>query len=349
MLKRIVCIVFALALLAPEVYSQRPDWDKVAVTYMQPPLMPVSPMAKKYFMQVYMNHTDLYNSNSYSSNYTPIVRTVDADNPIIRIVGCTQISDSIPDFTVLVTFLGFKITNVNPNTSYIISNGVSVPQFKYIISYYNVVSVQIINANGGIVRQYVVKDSDRILSRTSPVFNSRMDADNWWNNSYTSAGFLQSCDNEAYQHSLKCAQLQLNDELGYQVKTIYVDVATVKKEPEYTDLTQAFGNVSRGYDLLSSDKERASDYILKAISAWEQALTESDLTNKKARINEHITASLYENLAVAYCFIQEWDLSQKNILKLEQFDIGGSLKNKINKAELFKADYMARINANKTN
>jgi hypothetical protein len=347
MLKRILLTLFAIALFVPS-YSQHPDWDKVAVTYMQPPLMPVSPMAKKYFMQVYMNHTDLYNTNSYSTNYTPIVRTVDADNPILRIAGCTQISDSIPDFTVLVTFLGFKITNINPNTSYIISNGVSVPQCKYIISYYNVVSVQIINANGGIVRQYVVTDSDRILSRTSPVFNSRMDADNWWNNSYTSSGFLQSCDNEAYQHSLKCAQLQLNNELGYQVKTIYVDVATVKK-PEYADLTDAFSNVSRGYDLLSSNKERASDYVLKAISIWENALQESNLTNKKARINEHITASLYENLAVAYCFMEEWELSQNNILKLGQFDVGGSLKNKINKAELFKADYMARINANKTN
>ncbi len=341
MLKRII-LALCIAGFFKIGFAQHPDWDKVDVTYLQLPLMPVSPMAKNYSMQVYSNQ----NTNS-NTGYIPINRSVNTVASQLTIAGCTPVTTTLPDFTVLVMFSGFQITSATPQSNYTVINGAAKYQYFYQISYLNAVTVQVVDGNGTMVRQFTVNNTDKILSRTSPYFNSSVDANNWFYNNYLNAYFFQSCDNEAYQRAVTNTQNQLNNELGYLVKTIHVEVAGMKNKPEYNDLNQAFTTVSSGYDLLSSNKDKAFDNILQATLIWEKALLESNMTDKKARINDHITEALYENLAVGYCFLEQWDLSQQNLQKLAQLNIGGSLENKIKKAQELKSDYMMRVTASK--
>lgn len=114
----------------------------------------------------------------------------------------------------------------------------------------------------------------------------------------------------------------LNDKYGYPTKKRAVRIRTVKpKKHNYDDYTEAYNLASSGYELLKKDEEGAKAKIAQAITLWEKALEESDVNNKKARINQNVTVATYINLIEACIWANDYDkaiqLSQQaNKLKL---------------------------------
>ncbi|SMC94705.1 hypothetical protein [Pedobacter nyackensis] len=89
----------------------------------------------------------------------------------------------------------------------------------------------------------------------------------------------------------------LNDKYGYSsVKRDAILNYIKNGDSEYSDLTMAFNEASSGLLMLQQDGPSAVGKLMKANEIWNKALTESDLNNKKARINKEITMGIYFNL-----------------------------------------------------
>jgi hypothetical protein len=72
------------------------------------------------------------------------------------------------------------------------------------------------------------------------------------------------------------------------------------KKDEFDDVTTAYNNQLLGLKSLVTNETAALEKLNKAVTAWNEILKESDVTNKKARINNEVTVSIYFNLLECY-------------------------------------------------
>jgi hypothetical protein len=111
----------------------------------------------------------------------------------------------------------------------------------------------------------------------------------------------------------------VNDRCGFPTKSYATEIYTVKKHKghAYSDLIDAYTNAKAGYDLIYKDisKADAKSKLSKAISIWEDALKESNMSDSKSRINEKVTALIYVNLAEAYMWSDDWSTADSYIQK----------------------------------
>lgn len=112
----------------------------------------------------------------------------------------------------------------------------------------------------------------------------------------------------------------------HRVRIIYL-TAVSSKSVNYDDLDQAMKLCSEAFANSSEDDilpaENDANNFKKAIEIWEKALKEADYDNKKARINEKVAASLYENLANIYSILGNFDKAKEYSEKCKE--IGGVL------------------------
>ena len=140
----------------------------------------------------------------------------------------------------------------------------------------------------------------------------------------------------------------LNSEIGYPKKRENTEVYIVKKFQDYNyeKLLTAYNYAESGYTQVGLDrnKSRAKVSLKKAINIWEEEMKESDLTNKKSRINAKISGLISANLADACFWIEDFEKSNFYINKaINQ----GNLKAK-NHCKKLKKDipnFRARYNA----
>lgn len=141
----------------------------------------------------------------------------------------------------------------------------------------------------------------------------------------------------------------LNNACGFPTRTWNTEVYTVKsfKDHSYDDLTTAYTTAKQGYDLIyqTRDRKNAHAKLNEAIGIWKKALTESNLSDNKARINDKITAMLFCNIAEAYMWMSNFDEAEQFINKAIN---SGEMKFK-NRAKDLQAslnDMRVRWNAN---
>lgn len=112
----------------------------------------------------------------------------------------------------------------------------------------------------------------------------------------------------------------LNSACGYATRTWNTEVFSVKshKEYNYDDLTTAYTAAKQGYDLIyqSRDRKNAFAKLNEAIEIWKKALTESNVNDNKARINDKITAMIYCNLAEAYMWMGNFNEAELYVNKV---------------------------------
>ena len=73
------------------------------------------------------------------------------------------------------------------------------------------------------------------------------------------------------------------------------------KKMDYSEYIKAYELVFEGAMLYYVDNENAKVAIKKALDLREGVLKESDLTNKKARVNDKVTGDARYNCALFYC------------------------------------------------
>ncbi len=182
-------------------------------------------------------------------------------------------------------------------------------KYNYTIQYRMPVNIKVEDGNG-IVWQTILMNNQRNYKINT--YASQYEHDLWWidNKDLYWAKFEKS----ARQTALAEIQRQLNDQCGFPVKTRSVEIFTVKKfkDHQYNDLVNAYTAATQGYQKVGSelDHSGASTKLNEAIKVWKQALTESNLSDKKSRVNDKVTALLYCNLSEAYLWLNDFDQSE---------------------------------------
>lgn len=354
--------------------AQKADWEKVVVSYIRLPLKPTAPMAKTYSMQINMDTEGLASSKVKSRKelvssitntnellvkqghepqpvptdyeYYSVERSADVLRKNFAIDGCKEVT-AAPEFSIILNVSGFNITDTKLY-SYMQTNSTGAAKvYGYEVSYVYKVAYQVYDASGTLLREDILAETDKPKKKKTKTFATELELQSWWG--YTDEAkttFKAVCDNEAYNKAISDSKAQLNSEFGYTTKTEKFDVATAKDVKVYPDLATAFTQSVMAYNYLAVDKSKAKEYLLKAVGIWEKALTESNMSDKKARINEHITIALHINLATAYCFLENWEQCDYTLIKLKTMDVSGGLKSKLEDTEIFKKDYEMRAKAN---
>ncbi len=139
----------------------------------------------------------------------------------------------------------------------------------------------------------------------------------------------------------------INDKFGFPEKVINMRSAHLKpKKHNYDDYDKVFEHMKEGYIIVAADEnnvEEAKDAFTKSIEGFEMILKESDPENKKARINNDITALLYLNIGHCYFLMKDYTEASKKYAKAMVYKKGilDAKSLKIKSDDLFK-----RVEAN---
>lgn len=214
--------------------------------------------------------------------------------------------------------------------------------------YKNPVHLQVTNNTGDVLL-------DELVGGEASTYNS-----NNYNNKSGAAGdqYLTpsnkvDLEHKAVHENMKKIYQLLNANFGYmtQMNRSVIYLFSHKKH-QYDDYVTAYEKYSIGVKKLGDIdlEEDAFSYINQAIVIWKNALSKSDLKNKKARINREVTILTQFMLTEAYIWTNQFDeadllltkLSIGKLSKKEQ-DTMNSLQNMANyRRKMIKAYHKSK-------
>ena len=160
--------------------------------------------------------------------------------------------------------------------------------------------------------------------------------------------FDQQLEQTARSKAIKNVHSYLNDQIGFVQKTRSAEIYSVKrfKDFDYSDVTKAYTMTVQALQKVYEEKDRssASSELAEALEAWKTIMQESNPGDKKARINDKITAMIQCNMAEIELWLAEFSASETN-LNLA-INAGGKFKRHANAEKGFYADQKKRWNAN---
>lgn len=209
-------------------------------------------------------------------------------------------------------------------------------KYVYSANYKLPVTIKVESPSQGVILNTIIRNN--IQSYKLETYVTPYDFQLWWldNEANFWVDFEQKVRNLVFTETSKT----LNDKCGFPVKTRACEVYTVKKfkDHSYNDLTNAYSAAQQGYMAISGSKDYSGGHakLSEANKIWEQMLTESNLSDKKSRVNDKVTALLYCNLAESYCWMNDFTNAMRyvNLAKgagVNKFKkIAGRIENVIN-------------------
>jgi len=116
-------------------------------------------------------------------------------------------------------------------------------------------------------------------------------------------------EEKAVAENMKYVQSVLTEKYGYPKVKKEIEVSIVEgKKFQYPEYSQAYEAIITGLNQLSADPDKsvASQNLKSAITLWENALKESEPTNKKARINGNVTMATLFNIALVSIYSDDF-------------------------------------------
>ncbi|MCP4440710.1 MAG: leucine-rich repeat domain-containing protein [Aureispira sp.] len=116
----------------------------------------------------------------------------------------------------------------------------------------------------------------------------------------------QTSQNDAFQK----ASTFVNNAIFFNYAEEEFKVASAKgKNFDYSELDEAQAMAVDAYKKMKKNwtDQTAAVELQKAIGIWEKTLEESNIEDKKARINQKITMALHENIAIASMFLTDYE------------------------------------------
>lgn len=201
--------------------------------------------------------------------------------------------------------------------------------YKYITKYKRPVSVHLEIA-GKIVDDGIYKGTEDFTELTT---DSRPNMNNIEKESVTN--FLKSYANT------------LNRQYGFSpVKRIAVIGYVKDKKGEYDDLDEAKDYAISGYKNYQIGNGPNNDDLNQAIAIWESALKESDVEDRKARIDKKVTVAIYQNLIDAYLATEQFDKVKQALDSLDNIKLNYSQKEDLKAMQSVYEDRKQRFDAN---
>lgn len=180
-------------------------------------------------------------------------------------------------------------------------------KYTYTANYKMPVEIKVEDPSQGVILQTIVLNSMR--NYTIGSYDSQYDFELWWLDNKDM--FWSDLEKKARDGGLAEANTYVNNKCGFPVRSRSIYVYTVKrfKDHQYNDLTNAYTAAMQGYQMVGQDRDRsaAEGKINEAITIWKTMLKESNPNDRKARVNDKVTALLYANLAEAYIWLSDFN------------------------------------------
>ena len=115
------------------------------------------------------------------------------------------------------------------------------------------------------------------------------------------SAMLKTMEDKILQENLTAINHLVNDRIGFEKTERKTEIFWVKSKNEsHDDIKTAYNNAVLGFKLFGTSEEQGLLKINEAVTAWKKALEESNIDDKKARIDKDVTIALYYNLLEAY-------------------------------------------------
>lgn len=253
------------------------------------------------------NYTaQLFDANTLASTY-------------VAVSGLQRAQGTTGDLRVTVSLDGFTL---GPTTSIMMRDGRKVdattatgPGLKqaYEVSYKSPVSIKVTTKDGTVLSDELLEASTAYTSIATEVYGSA-----------EQPTFLRQLDENIMKTNMKLVTEYLDSKFGQRTVTRNTAIWVVTdKKINYDEYPQAYVKALMGYKM-QSDLTRATDgrkQISEAVAMWDKALTESNPKDKKARIDEKVTAATLFNDAEANLWMNNFDEAELLLARLKLLDI----------------------------
>jgi hypothetical protein len=136
---------------------------------------------------------------------------------------------------------------------------------------------------------------------------------------------VQLFEEKIVQDNLKFIGDLVNDRIGFKLTERVGKLAYIKsKDDTYSDLMRAFNEGTSALQNLKDDEVAASTKLLDVIQTYKKALSESDLANKKARIDKDVTTMIHFNLLEIYFALKDVTSTESTLSELNGLDLSTS-------------------------
>jgi hypothetical protein len=225
------------------------------------------------------------------------------------------------------------------------SGSAAATRYSYSCSYYLPAMVTVSKTDGSVVLEKMIGNSKRTKSLGK--YKSTYAFLNWFMKNRTTV--YKEIENEGRSASIQSAKGLLENQFGFVNKTRRAEIYSVKKykDYDYTDVALAYNKTTEGLLKLDNNADRANAYetLREARKMWVSILEESNLQNKKERINPKISAIIWCNIAEISVWMGDFnqvDVQVQNIKNSGVF----KAKNHIAGETVFYNDQKTRWKAN---
>jgi hypothetical protein len=218
--------------------------------------------------------------------------------------------------------------------------------YVYQVNYRHIFKVKILQPDGKYIMDELYAPSAQMSTHTTKSFLTQSELQTYWTtNKNTELATLQE---KAVNDNFKSLNDHLNNNHGFVKLARSVSVAYVDEKTAYDDLKEAMAFAKTGYGLIGDKNSFAAGEteLRKAIAKWEAALAESNIKNKKARIDEDVTEAILMNLAEAHVWLNDFAKAQDYISRLAGFKLSMKEKGMVRNSESFMLDQKKRSENN---
>jgi len=269
----------------------------------------------------------------------------------VTISGLQKAQTADADIRVTVNVEGFTqgpISPINPAATGVrLGNGPTPTKYAYEISYKSPIAVRAVAKDGTVLVDEIIEATNTYTKVKTESYNSDADLAKFWGANQKS--FLRQLDENSMKTNMKLAADYLDSKLGHKLVTRNTNIWVVTdKKVNYDEFPQAFEKSMLGYKMLA-DQARMADgqkQIEAANELWKKALAESNPKDKKARIDEKVTAATLYNDAEANLWLNNFDEADLLLAKLKMLDIG-RYNTPMQEMSTLVTDQRTRYNANK--
>lgn len=198
--------------------------------------------------------------------------------------------------------------------------------------------------DGSIVIDEVLNSSEDFTTYTSDKYTSKSALNKAWSQT--------AVNNRLSQRSVVagCIAINsiLNDRFCFSKKTRPMTIyhAKTKKKVDYTDLNNAALDMKMAMEKYLDKTDEAAEGIRTCVAVWEQALTEADFENRKARINRKMAGLLYLNLINANIWLEDYDRVDALFDEMRRLDTKKSAEGTADGLDTFSDDQRRRKEIN---
>ena len=286
---------------------------------------------------------------SQSANYPPKPSLELVVKPVQHTVTTNASAEGIKisgfnegDNGLLVRYTLLPIKNVK--FSYSKKGEAANTKYDYKCSYMLQAKMEVIDPNNTVLFEKMV---GRAKTKGLGKYKSTYDFAKWYMNNRET--FYAQIESEGRKAAISGSGSALDNQFGYINKNRKAEIYSVKKykDYDYTDVVMAYNQTTEALLKVGNDRDRsgAMDDLEEAREMWLKILEESNLQNKKERINAKISAMIWCNLAEIAVWMADFNEADNQVSKTMNSGIMKA-KSHIKGEKSFYADQKNRWNAN---